>query len=100
MLKDLMLSLFAEPEAKEYERTVDGFKEALKRANNWGSRNTAAALALLSMTLMLVGPGDWRLFVFIAGGAATIAATHFPIIKNRLDAAKPKPAMYHPDAAQ
>ena len=86
MLKDLMMSMFAEPETPEYERTVDGFKEMLRYANNWGSRNTAAALALCSMALMLIGPAEWRLFVFILGGTATVAATHFPLIKNRLDA--------------
>lgn len=86
MLKDLMMSMFAEPETPEYERTVDGFKEALKYANNWSSRNSAAAIALFSMFLMLIGPAEWRLFVFLAGGVATVAATHFPLIKNRLDA--------------
>lgn len=86
MLKDLIMALGSPPEAPEVERTVDGFKEMLKYANNWSSRNSAAALALLSMALMLIGPAEWRLFVFIAGGTATVAATHFPIIKNRLDA--------------
>ena len=84
--KDLVVSMFSAPEAPEVERTVDGFKEALKYANNWASRNTAAAIALFSMFLMLIGPAEWRLFVFITGGVATVAATHFPLIKNRLDA--------------
>ena len=86
ILKDIVVAMGSPPEAPEVERTVDGFKEALKRANNWGSRNTAAAIALFSMALMLFGPAEWRLFVFLAGGAATVAATHFPIIKNRFEA--------------
>lgn len=97
-MKDLFAALFAAPDRPEVERTVDGFHAALKYANNWASRNAAAAIALGSMLLMLVTKLD--LPIFIVGGAATVIATHFPLILNRFEASKDKPTMFNAGAAE
>jgi hypothetical protein len=81
-LTDTMRALFAEPSTPEYERSVDGIREAARNIHNWSSRNAAAAIGIGSLFLItFTGAGLLKLGFC---SLAIVAATHWPAITRRV----------------
>lgn len=80
-IADTMRALFSEPSTPEYERSVDGVREAAKNIHNWASRNAAAAIGIGSLILVtFTGAGLIKLALC---SLAIVAATHWPAIARR-----------------
>lgn len=77
---DTMRALFAEPSTPEYERSVDGVREAARNIHNWASRNVAAAIGICGMLAVYF---THSLIVVAMFSLAIVAATHWPAITRR-----------------
>ena len=83
MLKDLLLALGSSPGSPEYENTVDGVRQAALAINNWASRHTASAIAMLALLLVYFTHSG---FVLIVGLIAVPVATSWPALAKRFRA--------------
>lgn len=81
---DTMRALFAEPSTPEYERSVDGIRNAALNIHNWSSRNIAAAIGCGTILALWIAPEGLEFIVGAIGFVAIPAATHWPAIARRL----------------
>lgn len=81
---DTLRALFAEPSTPEYDRSVDGVRQAALNIHNWASRNIAAAIGCGTILALWIAPEPLEFIVGAIGFVAIPAATHWPAIARRL----------------
>jgi hypothetical protein len=80
---DTMRALFAEPSTPEYERSVDGVRQAALNIHNWASRNIAAAIGCGTIIALWLAPEALEFGIGLVGIVAIPVSTHWPAIARR-----------------
>jgi hypothetical protein len=80
---DTMRALFAEPSTPEYERSVDGVRQAALNIHNWASRNIAAAIGCGTIIALWLAPEPLEFPIGLIGIIAIPVSTHWPAIARR-----------------
>ena len=83
-IADTMRALFAEPSTPEYERSVDGVRQAALNIHNWASRNIAAAIGCGTILALWLAPEPLEFGIGLVGLVAIPVSTHWPAIARRL----------------